>query len=129
MAFWNERCCWCWLTSSPSLSLMGIDTWSIFSFNQALTQIVTNGRCSLCAERTPRRGSIEELIRNLDRVNARLGSFLIWTFSPFLLFLFYWGWLFCMTINFVFISLSPNIKFCDCFVIEYTYVLIRNHNY
>jgi hypothetical protein len=39
-------------------------------------QIVTSGRCTACAERTPRRGSIEELIRELDRMNARLGSFL-----------------------------------------------------
>nr|CAD2159166.1 unnamed protein product [Meloidogyne enterolobii] len=44
---------------------------------QTLTQLLTNGRCSACTDRTPRKGSIEELIRELDRMNARLGSFLL----------------------------------------------------
>uniref|UniRef100_A0A915NY55 NAD(+) ADP-ribosyltransferase n=1 Tax=Meloidogyne floridensis TaxID=298350 RepID=A0A915NY55_9BILA len=44
---------------------------------QTLTQLLTNGRCTACTDRTPRKGSIEELIRELDRMNARLGSFLL----------------------------------------------------
>lgn len=42
---------------------------------KALSQIATKGRCTACAERSPQRGSIEELIRDLDRMNARFGSF------------------------------------------------------
>jgi len=46
-------------------------------FFQTLTQLLTNGRCTACTDRTPRKGSVEELIRELDRMNARLGSFLL----------------------------------------------------
>ncbi|KAF7639854.1 hypothetical protein Mgra_00000774 [Meloidogyne graminicola] len=61
----------------------GMDAYSLAideklqSLLQTLTQILTNGRCTACTDRTPRKGSIEELIRELDRMNARLGSFLI----------------------------------------------------